>query len=245
MNPEITSSDARTDLYAKHNLRQEVILDSFLSETQALISQLHSKLRGLPRVDNQGRSECPFAEDLFSAKEQVAEKLGLRLKPLLEYRTAVEQEVERTRRNLAVLSDGAHALHSSDVATPFRKAEFSQEAEARRAADQLHRIQEMIPAVERALQIAATKRFPGRKPRPPVPHGGTPSPTAGKKTLSAAPAPPPADIKHFGSSEASTLFPSPGQDSKKGLDPGLRALLSMNPVHDTVQASLDTESEGR
>jgi hypothetical protein len=245
MNPEITSSDARMNLYAKHNLAQEVMVNGLLSETQALIFALHNKMRGLPPVDNQGHSECPFAEDLFSAKEQVAEKLGLRLKTLREYRTAVEQEVERTRRNLAVLSDGAHALHSPDVATPFRKAEFSQEAEARRAADQLHRIQEMIPAVERALQIAATKRFPGRKPRPPVPHGGTPNPTAGEKTFPAASAPPSADIGHFGSSRASTLFPSPGQDSKKGLDPGLRALLSMNPVHDTVQASLDTESEGR
>ena len=225
MNHGITSLDAPENPYGKHGLGVEDRLDSFLSGTEHLITELHDRMRALPPVDARGQSEHPSAESEYFKKEELVRKLKLKLKALHEYHAAVEQEVERCRHNLLALSNGAELVRLIAVGSRIRKAESSQEADARRATGQLRRIQEMIPAVERALEAAATKRFPGREPREHLRFGVEPGAQGAAHSPISALAP--ENVGSFGSTKAPTFTPTPLHSSEKGLDPGLKALLSM------------------
>ena len=216
------------NLYQKHNLAVEATLDSFLSGAEHLLIELHGTMRGLPPVDAQGRSESLTAEADYAKKEDLVDSLALKLRTLHQYDAAVAQEVERCRHNLLALSNGKELVRLSAVGSRLQKAESSQEADARRATDQLRRIQEMILAIEKALEVAATRRFPGRELREHVRLGAEPD--AEKAAHSPISALLPENVGSFGSAKAPTFIPTPLHSSEKGLDPGLRALLSMEPT---------------
>ena len=58
------------------------------------IKELESAL-ALPEVNEDGSSECPFAEDLYAKKEALEEQVTHYLEKLMHYDKALDNEIKR------------------------------------------------------------------------------------------------------------------------------------------------------
>ena len=68
MKSRSTSPQGRPDKTRDLSLKN---LDSFMHHMNGLLKKLVDKVNVLPRVDDKGGSECPFAEDLYAEKEEI------------------------------------------------------------------------------------------------------------------------------------------------------------------------------
>jgi len=141
------------------------MLDSFLAEMNMLLEDLENKIGVLPKVDENGSSECPFAEDLYTAKEEAEEKVREALPTLCAYQSILEDELDRCRTNLERISLDAQSINMSTAKDHYGRAESLQEAQYRRVDLQRAAVAEMIARGNKALAESATKKFPGREPQ--------------------------------------------------------------------------------
>jgi len=84
-----------TDEYTqmvRYNLDEQAIM--FL---KAPLKELAGWYPLMPKVNEQGESECPFAESMFLKKFRLEQNVAERLAVLQEMRPVIEQEVERCR----------------------------------------------------------------------------------------------------------------------------------------------------
>lgn len=141
-------------------------VDSFIHYMNGLLEELLSKIQVLPKVDKEeGRSECPFAEDLYAEKDDFAEKVEKESKKLQRYLRLVEQEIARCRGNLGQISADAGSLNLGEAKERYAAAKRAQEFQYERAIQQRKALMDLISRTEKTLTLARSKTFPGRKPR--------------------------------------------------------------------------------
>ena len=75
-------------------------LNSYIKHVKDVLDELLSKATQLPKVDEHGNSECPFAEELYAYKEEAVELVKEECKKLRPFLELVKDEVERCRKNL-------------------------------------------------------------------------------------------------------------------------------------------------
>jgi chromosome segregation ATPase len=147
-------------------------VDSFISYMNRLLEELSSKVQVCPKVDQEGNSECPFAEDLYAKKEEFSEKVEKESKKIQRYLQAVEQEIDRCSNNLERISADSRSLNGDEAKEKYAIAKRAQEAEYNKAIQQRRALTELISKTEKVLGLARAKTFPGRKPqksfRPPL-----------------------------------------------------------------------------
>ena len=139
---------------------------------KSLLENLSKKTTELPKVDDEGNSECPFAEDLYAEKEEAIERVAEELNQLRRDREVVDQVVERHRRSLDVIRTDAGSLHSERAKEQYSFAGLSQEHSCREAIRCQNELSEIISWAENTLAMARSREFPGGKPqkkfRPPA-----------------------------------------------------------------------------
>jgi septal ring factor EnvC (AmiA/AmiB activator) len=147
-------------------------VDSFISYMNRLLEQLLSKAQVCPKVDQEGNSECPFAEDLYAEKEEFSEKVEKESKKIQRFLQVVDQEIDRCSNNLERISADSRSLNSDEAKEKYAIAQRAQEAEYKKAIQQRRALTELISKTEKVLALARAKTFPGRKPqksfRPPA-----------------------------------------------------------------------------
>ena len=72
-------------------------LNSFLSYMPKRLDELLDAVKILPKVNQDGTSECPFAEDLYVQKDELAEKVEKEAKRIQPYLRLVEKETDVIR----------------------------------------------------------------------------------------------------------------------------------------------------
>jgi len=147
-------------------------VDSFISHVKRLLEELWSKVKVCPKVDQEGNSECPFAEDLYAEKEEFTEKVEKESKKLQPYLRVVEQEIERCSNNLDQLSADSSSLNLDEAKERYAVAKRAQESQYNKALQQRKGLTDLISKTEKIVALARAKTFPGRKPqksfRPPA-----------------------------------------------------------------------------
>ncbi len=138
---------------------------SSIDHMETLLEDLSARMSVLPDVDEKGRSECPFAEDLYAKKEEAEEKVARELGQLRRYPGLVNEEMSRCRKNLEQLRSDGGRLNRDETKEHYSFAEGSQEAHYRMADQLYQKLIDLIPRAEEALRLAGTKRFPGIKPQ--------------------------------------------------------------------------------
>ena len=184
-----------------------------LDYTNECIAELRTELSKLPRVDNRGRSECPFAEKLHAQKEKRQRQLQEVLGRLYGHLAGATAEVRRLERNVTVIKDGKVQLKRQEAQDQYEEAQDDLETRYSQHLQMQNRIWMKIQLVEQVLAQANGQMWPGRrargqfdlpgqpmpqpdKPPPPMP---MPSPPPGKPTV-LAPLPP---------NQTPVLFPAP------------------------------------
>jgi hypothetical protein len=144
---------------------------SVIKNMKALLENLSQKTSQLPKVDDKGNSECPYAEDLYAEQEEAITKVAEELKRLRRYQEIVDQLVAKHRRNLDLIRTDASSLHLDRAKEQYSSAELSQEHNYRQAVRCQKELLEIISWAENAIALARGKKFPGGKPekkfRPP------------------------------------------------------------------------------
>ena len=135
-----------------------------LESTKKCMEDLDRSVHSLPSVDEEGNSECPFADELYAKKEELQEKLESRLKDLFELLKAVEAEIKRCEKNLAVVTGHKDRIHGDKVRDQYSDEELKLAARIKQLTEIREQIQKAIKAVQKALAEAKARYYPGTKP---------------------------------------------------------------------------------
>ena len=138
--------------------------DSLIAEAERRISALESSTRVLPKVDDEGSSDCPFAGNLYTQKEEAEEKVIEIIGRLERYQDLVEKELARCRRNLKRIELDAKTVRLKTVKDKYYQAANAQESEYLKAVQQKKTLKELISRCNEVLANSRKKRWPGKKP---------------------------------------------------------------------------------
>jgi len=140
-------------------------LDSFIHNMGKILDELREAVRILPKVDQDGSSECSFAEDLYAEKDEFIEKIEKESKKIQPYLRLAEKEIARCRGNLDRINADAKSLNRDEAKERYASAKRAQESQYNKAIQQRKGLMDLISRTEKTLALARSKNFPGRKPR--------------------------------------------------------------------------------
>ncbi|MBN2328683.1 MAG: hypothetical protein JXR73_16195 [Candidatus Omnitrophica bacterium] len=148
-----------------------ISLDIQLEKTLDLISELDNKMSVLPRVNPDGSSDCPFAGELFYAKERAAQELADHLKVLQHTEAMITGELDRCQQNWEILAGDAGVLQTEAARRQYDNAETIQAHQWRQVQEYLQKFRNAILEAQRWLAKAEEKKYPGEltPPAPPSP----------------------------------------------------------------------------
>jgi hypothetical protein len=138
-------------------------LDDTLDAVDGLAEEL-GRASELPVVNEDGSSECPFAEELYARKEEVQERAQAMFKKLHEYKKGAQQLLREFERDRIVIKGDQDRIHGDSAREHYSEAEAIVAGKISHYTRQLKRIEHAIKVLDKALQVAVTKRFPGKIP---------------------------------------------------------------------------------
>jgi hypothetical protein len=136
-------------------------VESFLSTARSDAEALLQVVRSLPEVDAQGKSDCPFAEEMYAKKNESEKKVCGDLDILRQHQADVKRLMDACKNDLIVVAAREDQLNSDSARAHFTEAEVKLAALYRRCRKLLVRIKLTIEFVQQALAEASAKQIPG------------------------------------------------------------------------------------
>ena len=137
----------------------------FVQQAEAKIKELVRASASLPKVEGDGSSECPFAEQLYAKKAGVhAEVQGL-IAQLQQYLLQLNAEIHKCTSQHGLITGNASRLHGAEARGHFSQAQLALEERHMRCVELRNRVQRALKIAEATMQAAAAKQFPGGQPR--------------------------------------------------------------------------------
>lgn len=140
-------------------------VESFVDTVDTCVEQLLQATRQLPQVDDDGSSECPFAEQLYAEKEEAQRDAEICLEKLGEYIEWVEDQISRCKGNLSIISSGLQQLNTDAARDRLSEAEDNLEAFGKKLSELHDKVDEAMKKLDSALAESVPKRFPGKIPQ--------------------------------------------------------------------------------
>ena len=129
------------------------------------VEELLQAARVLPRVEEDGNSECPFAEELYAKKEEAQRDAEICLEKLGGNLAWVDDQIGHCENNLGTISSGQQQLNNDGAKDSFSEAEERLEAFREKLNELRDEIEEAMDKVDKALEESVPKRFPGKIPQ--------------------------------------------------------------------------------
>ena len=140
-------------------------VDSAIYHMKSLVQDLSNAISVLPKVDEEGNSECPFAETLYAQKDEAAEKVAVELPKLYRCVGVAEREIARCEANLQKINADSGSLNVPEAKEKYNEAIRAQEAQYKKAVERRKALMDTISMAEKGLSVALSKAFPWRKPQ--------------------------------------------------------------------------------
>jgi len=121
--------------------------------------------RELPKVNDDGSSECGFAEELYAKREETLDEAHGHLRTLDKYSRWAAEEIKHLKDNLTVILAGKEALHKDSPRNRFSDAEVKLAASCRKLVRLRESIKKVFKLLQKTIKEAYEKQFPGRIPR--------------------------------------------------------------------------------
>lgn len=138
-----------------------------IDRSMAAAAELRRDGDMLPRVEPDGNTACPHAEDLYYKKEKAAQFVNDDLGELQRFLVSCTATISLLQHKSHEVAGQREGLHSDGAKDYFANAE-------RKLAEELRDHQQMrsdlrlaITEVQATLREAGTKQFPGGNPRGP------------------------------------------------------------------------------
>jgi len=136
-----------------------------LKKTKKSIEDLDRSVHSLPDVDEDGNSECPFAEELYAEKEKRQKKLQSQLKEFYKIIEAIDAEIGRCKKNLTVITAHQNKINSDKIRDQYTEEEAKLAGRITQLIKIKQEVRKAIKACKKAIAEASAKHYPGRKPR--------------------------------------------------------------------------------
>lgn len=143
-------------------------LNRYLVSTKKLIDELIERIAQLPKVDENGHSECPpeLLEQFYNQIANAERALEMHLKTLREeFLPAVEEEIRRCERNLHIVSTDEGALNHESPKKDYQDSRRMLKGQLKYLQEQWAGILLMIRLAEEALEKARAKESPDQQQR--------------------------------------------------------------------------------
>ncbi|HBG25748.1 MAG: hypothetical protein A2Y10_20275 [Planctomycetes bacterium GWF2_41_51] len=135
-------------------------VESILQHTESCIGNLDSAAGQLPRVEEDGSSECPFAKELYDKKEEAQKKVEACLNRLHECHKWCMEQINKCKNNLVIVSANADRLNDDLPLQDFTEAEVKLSAMYKKVIRLNEKIEKMVKKCQKAIQHASQKQFP-------------------------------------------------------------------------------------
>jgi hypothetical protein len=205
-----SEGNGRSSSQTEHD---NLTLDDIYSSMRRMATLLHTletKTNVLPKVDEKGDSECPFAEDLYAQKEEAAEKVREHLEVLRRLLELLAGEQTRLHANLDRVQADAGSLHLESAKEKYLTAQQGLEHNIKKNQENQNKLLDLISKAEEMLALALTKKWPLGKPEERIRFSSTPS----------------GPVQGFRSEVASSAASPPGPSLGREVE----SLLSLGPV---------------
>lgn len=147
------------------------------NEVEPALVALERAVSMLPAVDADGRSECPYAAQIYRQKDEAAKKVAQLLTTIGHMMETVEQEVARCRNRLEVIKEATERVHDPRTVDGCDSAVREAQGDVNGALADRQLLKSVAAKMEQALKYAAKLTYPGDSPREPaggsMPYGGT------------------------------------------------------------------------
>ena len=130
----------------------------------ALTRKLQDAVATLPKVAPDGSSECPFAGELYTRKEEFEPQLSGQVSLLQGHLEALEERLRRCREKLSVIRRDKSQLASHGAIDEYSQAEREQRKKCLALARQRSALLRVIGRAREALAASRSKKYPGKKP---------------------------------------------------------------------------------
>ena len=157
-----------------NNIGDENIINA-LAGSDRFLTKFWGTMRILPHVNEDGSSECGFAEELYAQKEEAQQKLPLGLSMLRRCLARINQAIQVLRKERDIVGSDREELNGESAKESYTEAAQSIDMEIHRYVGFRLRVLEQMGYLEHAIEEGAKKRYPGDKPpkerkfAPPVP----------------------------------------------------------------------------
>jgi hypothetical protein len=136
------------------------------------VNGLESVMNSTPHVDEQGNSDCPFAEDLYSRKNELEKQVIEDVNRLMGYMRAIDHDIARCRNNLSRIQADSAKLNRDEARDCYSRAQEAAERELREAVQDKDAISIVLARAQAVLKVSQTRKYPGREPQRPFPPAG-------------------------------------------------------------------------
>lgn len=163
-----------TDVPRGRQLRDE------LKGISSHIKELENAL-ALPEVNEDGSSECPFAEDLYAKKEALEKQVTQDLRTLKRYGQVLDYEIQRCQHNQAKIQADGTKLNLQEASGHYSQAADAQQHQLQSAIEDKDAVSVVMSKAQAVLNVSRTRKYPGKEPqeRPfPSPPFGVQGPTS-------------------------------------------------------------------
>jgi phage-related minor tail protein len=140
-------------------------IGSYMELLDKLIEKLQAAVKILPKVDEKGRSECPFAERLYAEKEKAEEKLAEELNKASGYLDLVKEEIAMWKRNFTQIKTDADGLSLPQARQEYNKAKEATNIQINKNLKLQEKLLDLISKAEQHLQLSQEKKWPFGKPK--------------------------------------------------------------------------------
>jgi len=164
MESEETNHDKREKQPSYMNLED---LDEFINHMEALLDKLTSKVNQLPKVDEKGNSECPFAEELYADKEEALTEVSKESKKIEQYLDRVKWEIKRCRKNLDLIRFDRTKITLDEARKQYDAAKEAQQRELNKFIHLKKKLNDLKTGKNMLIKTAQDKRhtWPIGKPK--------------------------------------------------------------------------------
>jgi len=146
--------------------------DSYVSEAHSAAVALRQTCALLPKVDELGRSDCHFAEQLFAQKEEKEKQVRRLLEQFQAYRAAIGQELPTALARVARIEATEQRLHGDGAKRQVDQAALEAQAAYAKLVHQQQQALIVIEELVAVFNVAASKKWPLGPPKKAGPSWG-------------------------------------------------------------------------
>lgn len=136
------------------------LIEQVMGELEPLLEELENYYPMMPNVQQNGTSECPFAEDMYRKKQKLENKVSEKANTLRDMDAELNREVERCRRNLQRISSDAAKINSGATREKYAEGIGRQENEYVQATALKNEVAELLYRADATLAASRKKTFP-------------------------------------------------------------------------------------